>query len=348
VLGVTLIVLVIAQQASDPSTVAFERAARRALGRDADLQIQLVAADPPDEESISRAANADGVVELSWTPDGTKARVHCYLRRDARWIDREISFGAGTASAEREATERGRLLGFAVATMFAEEQAPDGERVATPEPAAAPAPPAKTQPKAKAQPKASPQAATPVDGAPTRDDSADTSEPRLTHSTRSIEFAGIASSGLEGTASGLGATAGLRLAWFGPLWGRFFVSGRSGNIPKAQASTRTGLLGVGVALAALPISHRFELGLRLDAFASYFDVTHLSEDDKAPDQRSRWLPGGDLLLEGGVRLGGGTGLFLGGGAEAVLGRTDVYTHGTRVAVVPPFRVVGEFGFRTRF
>lgn len=342
-LGVTLIVLVIAQQAGDPSTIAFERAARRALGREADLQIELVPTDPPDQESIARAADADGVVELSWTPDGTKARAHCYLRRDARWVDREISFGAGTASTEREATERGRLLGFAVATMFGEEQAPDGQRPASPEPAAAPA-----SPTDEPQPKVKPRPAAPVDARSTSDDSADPSPPPLAHSTRSIEFAGIASSGLEGTASGLGATAGLRLAWLGPLWGRLFVSGRSGDIPKAQASTRTGLLGVGLALAALPVSHRFELGLRLDAFASYFDVTHLSEDDQAPDRRSRWLPGGDLLLEGGVHLGGGMGLFLGGGAEAVLGKTEVYTHGTRVAVVPPFRVVGEFGFRTRF
>jgi hypothetical protein len=350
VLGVSLIVLLIAQHASDQSNVAFERAARRALGRDADIQIQLVSADPPDDESIARAGNADGVVELTWAPDGSKARVHCYLRREARWVDREISFGAGTAGAEREVSERGRLLGFAVATMFTEEQAPDTEPDAAAKPAASPAPP-----KAKVPPKTSASPKTPAAGGADDDeasavtnDSADTSTPRYAPSRRSIEFAGIASSGLAGTASGLGATAGLRLAWLGPLWGRLFVSGRTGNIPKAQASTRTAMVGAGLALAALPEARRFELGLRLDAFASYFDAAHLSEDDTSPDLRSRWLPGGALLVEGGIHLGGGTGLFLGGGLEALLGKTEVYTHGTRVAVVPPFRAVGEFGFRTKF
>jgi hypothetical protein len=339
VLGVTLIVLVIAQQTSDPSTAAFERAARSALGRDADIQIQLLASDPPDDESIARAGNADGVVELTWAPDGTKARVHCYLRRDARWVDREISFGAGTASPEREAAERGRLLGFAVATMFTEEQAPEAAPSAQPEPPASPAP----RPRPKIAPAA---AALPTEAV--SDDTSDNSVKRSAPSTTSVEFAGIASSGIEGNASGLGATAGLRLAWLGPLWGRLFASGRSGNIPQAQASTRTLLLGAGLALSALPDPQRFELGLRLDAFASYFDASHLSEDDTAPDLRSRWLPGADLLAEAGVHLGGGTGLFLGGGVEAVLGKTEVSTHGTRVAVVPPFRAVGEFGFRTRF
>jgi hypothetical protein len=165
---------------------------------------------------------------------------------------------------------------------------------------------------------------------------------------RSVEFAGIASSGVHGTAAGLGAMAGLRFAGPNPLWARLFVAGRSGNIPLAQASTRTAMLGGGLAIAALPRHFRFELGLRFDGFASYFDASHLSEDDDAPALRSRWIPGADAIVEGGVHLAGSTGLFLGGGVEAVFGRTEVYTHGNRVAVVPPWRIVGEFGFRTEF
>jgi hypothetical protein len=358
VLGVTLIVLVIAQQANDPSTLALERAARRALGREAVLRIEQLASDPQDDESEARAANADGVVELSWSADHTKARVHCYLRRDARWVDREISFGTGTAGAEREAVERGRLLGFAIATMFAEEQAEVSAAPAPAEQELAPKPTPKPTPQAK------PKAPKPSAPSEPRTDRADSSAPDGTDGTddtdagaatsrssrapaMSVEFAGIASSGIEGTAAALGATAGMRRAFVGPLWGRLFISGRSGNIPRAQTSTRTAMFGGGLALAFVP-TQRFELGLRLDAFASYFDATHLSEDDTTPDRRSRWVAGADTLLEGGVHLGGGTGLFLGAGLEAVLGRTEVYTHGTRVAVVPPFRAVAEFGLRTRF
>jgi hypothetical protein len=126
------------------------------------------------------------------------------------------------------------------------------------------------------------------------------------------------------------------------------LAGRSGNIPEAQASTRTALMGGGFALAFLPDTHRFELGARLDDFASYFEASHLSEDDVSPDRRSRWLAGADLLAEGGVRVSGGAGVVLAAGLEAMLGKTEVFTHGQRVAVVPPFRAVAEIGFRTRF
>jgi hypothetical protein len=101
-------------------------------------------------------------------------------------------------------------------------------------------------------------------------------------------------------------------------------------------------------LALLPEASSFELGARLDAFASYYDVTHLSEDDVEADRRGRWQLGGDLLAEGGWRFTRGAGLFGGLGVEALLGKTEIYTHHNRVAVVPPFRATAELGFRTRF
>ena len=335
VLATTLIILVIGQQTSDPSTLALERALRGVLGSTAKIELQALADDPPDDTSEARAAGSDGLVELVWANDGSRAHVHCYLVRDARWVDREISFGAGTASPEREAIERGRLLGFAVGTMFAEEAAlaprtaPPTDAPAAPRVSPRSAPHRELPPSAEAPP-------APAGQAPG-------SQP-----TRLLEFAGTASEGLGGAATGLGASAGLRLALAGPIWSRLFLSGRGGNIEVAQASTVTALFGGGLALAALPSSARFELGLRMDAFAAYLEASHFSDDDTVPARRSRWLPGADLVAETGVHLAGRTGLFLGGGLEAMFGKTEVYTKGVRVAVVPPFRVIGEFGFRTPF
>ncbi len=310
-------------------TSAFEQAARRVLGSEANLKFEVVASDPPDPESVARATGVDGVVELSFTPEENKARVHCYVAKEQRWLDREISFGESRASVQSETVERGRLLGFAVASMFSGEA--KAEPAASP-PAAAPSKPAVAPPAPAPRPDSEPRS--PAQGLP--------------HGTRSIEFAGIASSGVEGNAAGLGASAALRFLWTGPLWARLFVAGRTGNIPLAQASTRTALFGAGLALALLPERQPFELGARLDAFASYFEASHLSEDDVDPDRRSRWLPGGDLLAEGGVRVAGAAGVLLAAGVEATLGKTDIYTHGRQVAVVPPFRAVAELGFRTRF
>lgn len=311
----------IAQPVDDPLTAAFARAARGVLGDGASVQLIAVEADPPDEESVARAEGASGVVELSWTKDGARASLHCYVTSERRWIDREITFGGGSGSGEREASEKGRLLGFAAATMFATYAPAQPER-----PTAAPKPPA---------PVVKPTL-------PSRD------VPPAELARRTLEFAGVVSTGVKGTDGGLGALAGLRLRFHGPFWARAFVAGRAGSLPTAQASTRTALLGGGAVIAALPGSSRFELGLRLDGFASYFSASHLSEDDVVPDERSRWLPGADLVAEGGFRFAGSAGVFAGVGLEAVFGRTDVYTHGNRVAVVPPLRAIGEIGFRTGF
>ena len=315
--GVALIVLLIAQDAEDASLAAFESTLRGTVGQSARLRLERVTEDPPDEESAARGSKIDGVVELSWSADHSRARLHCYLSRQARWVDREITFGGSAGDMAHEASERGRLLGFAVATMFAED-------------AVVPVPATPAQPPARRPA----QVTRPRPAVPAR--------------VRGLEFAAIASSGVDGTASGLGASAGIRWHWLGPLGLRGFIAGRAGNVPEAQASTRTAQVGGGVSFGFLRSTTPLELGIRADALLSYFEASHLSEDDVEPDTKSRWLPGLDWLLEGGVRFAGSAGLFAGVGVEAMAGSTEMYTHGRRVAVVPPLRLVGELGFRTRF
>ena len=339
-LAATLIVLVIGQGRTDASTVALERSMRGVLGPSANLRIESVAADPPDDESAARGSTADGVIELIWADDGTSARIHCYLSRERRFIDRQISFGSAVASPEREALERGRLLGFAVATMFLDATEPERAESAETRPE-----PPEAAPESAVKPAASPS--------PASDDDA-RSAPALVPtaapatSARSLEFAGIGSTGISGHAGGVGASIGLRLRWVGPLSGRLLLAGRTGNLRQAQASTRTALFGGGLALDFLPERSRLRLGVRLDGFACYFDATHWSEDDVQPALQSRWLGGSDLVAEAGFRFNETLGAFVGSGLEAIFGRTDVYTHGNRVAVVPLLRIVGELGLRTHF
>lgn len=310
---------------------SFQQAVQRVLGNDTQIQTQIAATDPLDEDVAAKAAEVEGVVELSFSPEGQKARLHCYLSREKRWLDREITFGESRGSIRNEIAERGRLLGFAVATMYAGGGNDDQPVPDTPAPPVAKRPP--------------PSAAAKVPS-PARDESAPGRSVR--RASRLAEFGAIVSSGLHGPAGGMGASAGLRWGLTGPIWARLFIAGRSGNLPAAQASTRTALMGGGLALALLPESSSFEVGARLDAFASYFDMSHLSEDDIEEDRRSRWQAGADLVAEGGWRFTQGAGLFLGAGVEAMLGKTEIYTHHNRVAVVPPFRLTAELGFRTRF
>ena len=343
-----LIVIVIAQSSPAQETCgaracadvlagAFAQAARRVLGGDAKIQTRVASEDPPDEQSANDANGVDGVVELSFATEASKARVHCYLSKEHRWVDREISFGERRGSLLRETLERGRLLGFAVATMLTGDADAETTSDAAPTPEPVPAPPAKLPP---ASPTIQGPTTVPAEEHPV--------QPAARPGRRSLEFAGIGSTGLDGTAGGLGASASLRLAWTGPLWARLFIAGRTGSIPKAQTSTRTVLMGGGLAVALLPEPRPVELGVRLDAFASYFDASHLSEDDESADRRSRWQAGGDVIVEGGLQIAGGASALLGIGIEGILGRTDIYTHGTRVAEVSPLRAVAELGFRTRF
>jgi hypothetical protein len=121
------------------------------------------------------------------------------------------------------------------------------------------------------------------------------------------------------------------------------VAGRAGSIPEAQATSRTAQLGVGSSIGLLPEAASWMLGVRADTLLSYFAMSHLSEDDREPDQRLRLLPGCDLYAEAGFRFSETLLLHAGAGIEAMFGSTFVYTHERRVAVVPPFRAVGELG-----
>lgn len=321
-LAATLLVLSIAQRADDPAVVAFERAAAGVLGDQGHVEMVTVAEDPPDAESELRARDVDGLVELSWSVDGRTARLHCYVASERRWIDREISFGPGPAESVRAAEERGRLLGFAAASTFA-EPAPTGTVARPPPSPAAEAAPVAPRPSAGSE--------------------------RAPPNLRVLEFAGAASSGFGGTAGGVGATAAFRWRLSPGLWARVAFLGRTGTIPLAQATTRSLQVGAGIALPLVDSPNgRWGLGARLDAWASQFEASHLSEDDAAPDRRSRWLPGCDLMLEGGLRFTESTGVFAALGAELMFGKTEVYTHGSRVAVVPPLRGVAEIGFRAGF
>ncbi|HYQ44443.1 MAG TPA: hypothetical protein VER11_20815 [Polyangiaceae bacterium] len=343
-LAITLTIIVIAQNpdvdrcqpglcGGEAMISAFRQAAQRVLGSETQLRTRVVASDPPDEVAVATASDADGVVELSFSPEGQKAHLHCYVAREKRWLDREISFGDSPGTAHNEINERGRLLGFAVATMYASEANDQTREQAAPAPPPARAPSSEAAPKIGAPGNTSLQ---PVAAAPER------------RTRRVAEFAAIMSTGLEGTAAGLGASAGFRLRLTGPIWTRLFIAGRTGNVPEAQASTRTALMGGGLAFAFLPDTASFELGTRLDLFACYFDASHLSEDDVAADRRSRWQAGADVVAEGGWHVTRDAGAFLGLGVEGVLGKTEIYTHHQRVAVVSPFRATAELGFRTRF
>jgi hypothetical protein len=322
-----LIVFVMSPDPAEPTTTFFQNAALEVLGPSAAIRVENLETALPDAAALERATGADGVVELRWDSARQSVLLHCYITSQARWVDRTIRFG-GT---DRDA-ERGRLLGFAVASMYLDAPSFARARHELDVPAAPPLVPVLEAPLAPARWEATapaPLAVQPTGG-------------------RSLEFSAVAVPGFAGANAELGAAVALRIVLSEPLWLRLELSGRTGEIPAAQASVHRLLAGLGIAWSLLPERSPVELGLRTDALGSWLEIAHLSSDDVERVHRQRWLLGADAMLSLGYRFSTLAAFYAGAGLEAMSGRTHVYTHGVEVATVPNLRGVAEAGFRTSF
>jgi len=116
--AVMLIVFVAGGEGDDATSHALVRATRAALGADSQVEVREARELPADATAVvaQDQAHADAVAELTWA-DAThrRARLHVHVARTGRWIDRSIGFQASDQPAER-----GRTLGFAIASMLPE------------------------------------------------------------------------------------------------------------------------------------------------------------------------------------------------------------------------------------
>jgi hypothetical protein len=330
-----LLILVFSPSPDEPTNAAMERAAREVLGASAAVHLERVPEPASDAAAIERAGQAGNVAEILW--DGREsARMHCYIAADRRWVDRSIGFGAS----DRD-EERGRLLGFALGSMFgdaaassdqtSDDQADPGTAVGIEVVPVVPAGPARHS-------EADQPALAPVP------------QPPSVPAHRSLSFAvQVASPGADGeTSPELGAAAAFGWGFAPRLALRFGVGARMGEIPAAQANLRRLSGSVGVAWELLQPSSVFELALRADAVGGWVQVAHLSSDDVQRVHHHRWVGGGDAVFDVGYRLSALSSIGAGLGLEALAGNTHVYTHGREVATVPMWHGVAELQFRTQF
>ncbi|HEX2875269.1 MAG TPA: hypothetical protein VHP33_28655 [Polyangiaceae bacterium] len=312
-LGAVVVVLIVSTAPADPAAAALELAAHELLGNSATIRVELTPRELSNNETLRRAGKADGVVELAWTDDRASALLHCYVAHDDRWVDRTITFGASDP-----AEERGRLLGFAIASMF--------PWLATPQPAS----PAKPLESAVA---------------PSKDVAG---KSRASGHAWQLELTGSATTGIRGPADAVGGALGLRLSLSDTWSVRAGATARVGDIAIAQASTRSGTAALGLAWATSPFDASVELGWRVDVVGTWLEVARARAADAQTERRSRLLFGGAAMLEGGYRFSPWLGLYAGAGTEALLGETDLYAEGRFVTKLPLLRIVGELGLRARF
>src|SRR5438105_1789744 len=121
--ALTLLVLVASgdggRDAGGLVATSMARAVREALGEGAQVIVREAPRLPSDDDAIAlaRELQAGAVIELVWRdPEHRRATLHFHADGGAsRWTDREVGFDATDADAER-----GRMIGFALASMLPE------------------------------------------------------------------------------------------------------------------------------------------------------------------------------------------------------------------------------------
>jgi hypothetical protein len=342
-----LIIFVAAADARDPSTTALVRATRDALGSSATVTVQELARTPSDGEALERArvANATVAAEIVWSsPQHLRAIVHVHLEGATRWIDRDIGFDSSDAAAER-----GRTLGFALASMLPERDHDDASLPAAP--TAPPIPSAEPTRAGDARGVLPPATTSFALLPPAQNVSGEAPAPALAPRpwVGSVDAAAIGSVGVAGYGGGIGAAIGARWRLTPALAVRVGGGARSGDVAPAQASSLVMYGAMGLALhTSESLSRSFELGARADLLLMRLTLNHLDSDDPATVHESRWVGGADLLLEGAWFFSPYAGFFVATGVEGMTGTTDVYVAHRRTAVLPTFRAVSELGVLARF
>jgi len=357
----TLIVLVAAGEAADPAARAMAAATRDAMGNEARVVIREAASEPSDAEAIAAEASdeADVVVELRWGDARHRlAAIRMHIAPTGRWIDRQIEFRASDAEAER-----GRTLGFAVASIVPEAEAL-GPRAARASPSEAtdtvpePSPGPETR---RPTPSAAPSPALPPNVAP-KPSRADGASPAISISTLASEPRGVAlPSGLRaasalpvasiaimaigaagGNAGGLGGAAAID--WFlGPYLAVQTSAGARGGSVNAAAG---GTLVVAFASAGLAVhpwrasaTHPVGLSLRADAGCAYEAFT------VADETQSAWRPALWATADVNLFISGDVEAFAGAGAEDIFSSASVSIDRMPRATIDSARVVAEAGLR---
>jgi hypothetical protein len=305
VLPVLVVVVAAGTDASSVEVRALASTASGVLAPTDRVEIVPGAAEHAEAEAIGATRRADAIVVVRWVD---AAREHAVLEVQAArgtWVARSMDFAREDAP-----EERGRALGFALASMLPQPQ---------PQPQERPAEPTRPQPDA------------PGDAAPAP-------YRAIFDATLSAEV-GLGGEGATGLGGRLGG--GVRLV--SPLWARAGLAYRAG--PMGDANATVASFDAGLAVYAFePGRRRFALGARLDVAA----IRHAVALPGGTASGDRWVGAFDLLAEGSVGLARHVALALALGPELALGQVHVIVDGVQVATIPTWRLRAEIGLQFAF
>jgi hypothetical protein len=314
-MSVPVILLLVAQgEANDASTLGAVGASYEIFGSNVDVRVRELEHVPDDQLALSlgTSMHASATVELSWDHEHRTATLRYHLESIDGYKERTIGFSAADAPAER-----GRTVGFALASMVPQGAEQPVSVGASPTP--------------DARPPVGPLTHNP-------------------HFVGAVEATGAVSTGIGGDAGAEGGSLGIR--WFPTRALAVRASGsiRVGQITAAQASSRFYSGGIGAVLLSWPTTSAkpWEVGARIDALLMREELSHFSSDDTVPDEQARWLPGADAAIEGTWYFAPAAGVIGAMGVEVAMGETAVTMHRVQVATIPPVRLLWQLGLRAGF
>jgi len=325
-------ILIAVGEASSPGTAAttdaMTGAVAQALGPETSLVLRTTSV-PSDREAlaIERELGADAVAHVSWDgPEQTLAVLRAHLRASDRWFERRMTFSSADSRAER-----GRTVGFAFAALLLAD--PEAAR-----PPPAPEPPAPVETTKPAPPvSVVAQAASPAPPA---------APPSRTRGF-AIDLAALAVTGVGGPARSLGAAVHAELRLSGKFFARVGAAVRAGPVPGLDGEDTLAGLSAGLAFRPwTPERARSNLGLAvtLEALGQYQDLSHQSASGSYLHQ-GHLVAGMTGGVEGSYLASDAVDLFLGLGAEAAFGTTDVTVADRHVATIPAVRLTAQAGVR---
>ncbi len=285
---------------------ALTRAAETVLGSESHIVFHEQTKTLNDEEAIALAdqMRASIVVSVTWSGDQSRAHVHVHFSERPGWLERDVSFSPTDPPAER-----GRTLGFEIATMVPDVPPADTPRIDRPA----------TRPEDK-------PIAPKVMRRPT---------------SWSVGLNGVGAFGGDATSYGIGADA--RWSFVASGFARAGGAMRFGRVLAADASSLTFVPALGVGFSLGEPESRVRFGARADGLAIF---TELSRTTPA-ETRGRWVPALDAMAE--LELAASPVVIAAAvGSEYAFGSTVVRVGTDETATLARWRFVSELGLRVRF
>jgi hypothetical protein len=327
------------------------------LGARAHVAIVEVAGEPTDAAALETETreHANAVVELSW-PDARHQRALLKLHLAAsgatgRWVERTIGFAPSDVE-----TERGRTLGFAIASILPPDEPPPDVGAAAPASGANPegaSAPTSTPPAGAAAvptltaPRTSDHSGEATIEAPAAVPSREPAPPQRHH--WAFELEAIGAIGLGGSALQAGGGASVRWFALGPAAIRVGGSVRAGPLGPAEGNSITTQASLGVAWDVVRPARARPLGttVRLDFTVTDETVMHASPDGRQSSHDFGWFPGATAWIEETWSVAPSLELLVGAGLEDVNGgaSNSVYVNEANRTTLPPLRVGAEAGLR---